>query len=431
MPLRTVPHDTGRRMKKLLLFTYYWPPAGGAGVQRWLGFAPYLPKNGWEPLVVTADPKYATYPQRDESLEARVPEEMHVVRTKSLEPLQWYGRLVGKERIPYGGFSNEKGSSAPAKFIRGNFFIPDARRGWNRYALRAAHKLIRDLSPELMVTTGPPHSTHLIGAELKRKYGLPWVADMRDPWTEVYYNLAMPRTNLAVRYDRSLERKVLTDADAVITASPGFAEQFSRNVKRKYHTVTNGFDGFIPRKAKPVGAPFYITYAGTVAESYRPQALFRALAGLDPAAYRLRIAGSIAPEVAEMIRAAGIADNLDYLGYLPHDRLRDELACANLTVLLSPDTPGGEAIIPGKLFEYLSTGRPVAALLPSGSAAASILRSTGAGQAFTHGDADGLRVYIAAVMAGTVEMPDAEKAGRYRREALARQLVGIFNGVAR
>jgi hypothetical protein len=181
----------------VLVITYYWPPAGGAGVQRWLKMCKYLPENGVMPTVITVDEKKATYPQRDETLFKEIHPEIEVIRTDSFEPLGWYARLLGKEKVPYGGFANvsNKGMlSKISRYIRGNFFIPDARLGWKKYALQAAKLAIEKNDISLVITTGPPHSAHLVGLALKQELGIKWIADFQDPWTDIYYNDLLHRT---------------------------------------------------------------------------------------------------------------------------------------------------------------------------------------------------------------------------------------------
>lgn len=381
--------------------------------------------------MVTVDPKYATYPRRDESLVSAVPDGMEVVRTKSVEPLQWYGKFAGKDRIPYGGFSNEKQVSWLSKFVRGNFFIPDARRGWNRHALKAARMLIREHSIELVLTTGPPHSTHLIGLELQARFGVKWIADMRDPWTDVYYNFDMPRSALAKRYDRMLELRVLRGADAVITASPGFARQFAERHQRPYHVVTNGYDAPLAHVKRPEDEPPYITYTGTVAASYRPEGLIRALAGMKHMPFRLRVAGSLSAEVLEQIKAAGLDDRFDFLGYLPHDEIAAELCNATVLLLMSPAVRGGRDIIPGKLFEYLAARKPILAVGERESEVGKILKETDAGRSFDHSDAEGMTAFLTECLRGEREMMPGEPAERFSRKALSKKIVEVFEHTVR
>jgi len=199
-------------MKKVLVITYYWPRSGGAGVQRWLKFTKYLPEYGWEPVILTVKEECASYAQWDETLAKEINPSLKVIRTASFEPYSLYVRISGKKEIPYGGFTNEGNPTffqKLSRFIRGNFFIPDPRRGWNRYAIKAAKKLMEEEKFVAIITTGPPHSTHLIGYQLKLITGIKWIADFRDPWTDIYYYKDLSHSMPAKWYDRKLEKKIL------------------------------------------------------------------------------------------------------------------------------------------------------------------------------------------------------------------------------
>ena len=209
-------------MKKVLIITYYWPPSGGAGVQRWLKFAKYLPEYGWQPIILTVDQEYASYPQRDESLLSEVNPACLVYTTKSFELYNLYKFISGKKEVPYGGFANETRESffqKASKFLRGNFLVPDPRRGWNKYALGKAIELIREFNIDTVVTTSPPHSTQLIGLKLKQEFNTRWIADLRDPWTDIYYYNQFKHTALARKIDQKYEREVVENADLLITVS--------------------------------------------------------------------------------------------------------------------------------------------------------------------------------------------------------------------
>jgi len=176
-------------MQKVLIVTYYWPPGSGAGVQRWLKFSKYLPQYGWEPFILTVDPQYAAYPSIDSTLEKEIPVNVKVFRTKATDWFRIYSK--NKSKIPTAGFANNYDNSFKGilfRFLRGNLFIPDPRKGWNRFALRKALEIIEKEGITCIVTTSPPHSTQLIGMKLKRRYpGIRWIADLRDPWTDIYY----------------------------------------------------------------------------------------------------------------------------------------------------------------------------------------------------------------------------------------------------
>ena len=195
-------------MKKVLIITYYWPPSGGSGVQRWLKFSKYLPEFGIEPIVLTVDPDFATYPSIDTTLELEVSDSIRVYRTKAKNPLEVYQKIRRKP-APQSGFAGEKKSGLLDKifrFIRGNVFLPDARIGWNPYAFEKAKQLIKELNINTVITTSPPHSTQLIGLRLKKEFTIQWIADLRDPWTEIYYNKELFRTNWAERQDAKMEK---------------------------------------------------------------------------------------------------------------------------------------------------------------------------------------------------------------------------------
>ena len=200
---------------RLLVITYYWPPSGGAGVQRCLKWVKYLPGLGVVPTVLTVDPDQATYPVRDESLLREVPAGVRVIRTATREPFGSYQKLTGRA-VPHGGFANEGApgfTQQALRFVRGNLFIPDPRRGWNAYALAAVEKLLREGATfDAVLTSSPPHSTQLIGLELQRRHGLCWLADLRDPWTDIYYAKDLHRTAAAAWLDARYERQVLRRA---------------------------------------------------------------------------------------------------------------------------------------------------------------------------------------------------------------------------
>ena len=235
-------------MKKVLLITYYFPPSGGAGVQRWLKTINYLPKAGVETIVLTVDPAVASYPQIDESLCNDVPSGIKIYRTHTREILSLYKKVSPKKEVPYGGFANEPNPNLIQKisrFIRGNIFLPDPRRGWNKYALAKAKEIIETEAIETIVTTSPPHSTQLIGLELKRLYPhLKWVADLRDPWTDIYYNEDLYPTRWAKKRNLRYERSVLLGADQIITVSEQCKRLFAEktDVAEKIAVVPNGYD---------------------------------------------------------------------------------------------------------------------------------------------------------------------------------------------
>ena len=419
-------------MKNLLIITYYWPPAGGAGVQRWLKFSKYLPEFGWHPIILTVDPDQASYPQRDESLLKEVGDEVEVFRTKSFEPLQLYAKAAGKERVPYGGFSNEKSNSSFSRFLRGNFFIPDARRGWNRFAIAKAKEIISSREIDCVITTGPPQSTHLIGLSLKRQLGIKWGVDLRDPWTDIYYNEKMLRTQWAENRDAKLEKQTLQEADFCITVSNGFVELFKQKVDRAYHVVTNGFDeqdlvDVVPRKSAE-SKKLIISYTGTMSDIYEPDVFFEALASYGES-FELRIAGSISEGVQKKIDDCGISESVNYLGYLSHADALKEMSNADLLLLISPMVKNSKGIIPGKLFEYLAFHKPIVAIADNeGGDIERILKETGAGEVFSRTNNGGILKWIN-TLASTSTANNSEMIQKYHRRNLTKQLVERLNKI--
>ena len=237
------------RPLRLLVITYYWPPSGGAGVQRCLKFVKHLAEFGVEATVITVDPARATYPVLDESLLAEVPPAVRVIRTDTAEPFGSYQKLTGRA-VPHGGFANEGRPSLlqqVSRFVRGNLFIPDPRRGWNRYALAAINRLLTQGETfDAVLTSSPPHSSQLIGLELKKRYGLRWLADLRDPWTDIYYTKDLHRTAPAAWLDARYENQVLTQADVVLTTSPAtrrlFLDKYPALPASKFQVLPNGYD---------------------------------------------------------------------------------------------------------------------------------------------------------------------------------------------
>ncbi len=388
-------------MLRVLVITYYWPPAGGAGVQRWLKLCKYLPENGVLPTVITVDPDKATYPQRDESMVAEVHPDIEVIRTDSFEPLAWYGRLVGKKNVPYGGFANvsNKGLlSKISRFVRGNFFIPDARKGWNKYAYLAARKVMAEEDIEVVITTGPPHSTHLVGLRLQKELGVKWVADFRDPWTDIYYNDLMAQTAVAQKKDRALEMSVLDAANLVVANCASNAELLhEKKGKARVEVVENGYDAVdFENVGRQESDTFNIVFTGTMAASYNPGVFINVLRKLEDQMdkkFYWHIAGNIDPAIKSQIELAGLTDNCRFYGYLPHNEVVQLMVNADVLLNLFPETKNDRGI-PGKLFEYLAARRPILSIGPKEGDAAKIIAECEGGQTFERNEEVEMYQYI-------------------------------------
>jgi glycosyltransferase involved in cell wall biosynthesis len=389
-------------MNRVLIITYYWPPSGGAGVQRWLKFSKYLPQFGWDPVILTIDPEYASYPAIDNSLESDIPSGIKVFRTKATDWFRVYGK--DKSRVPSSGFANNMDHSLKGKilrFIRGNFFIPDPRRGWNRYAIAKASELIEKEGIKHVITTSPPHSTQLIGLVLKKRFPMiKWIADMRDPWTDIYYyNLFYPSC-ISKRIDLNYERSVLKNADIITTVGPSLGKYFELKVPgigNKIKIIHNGYDeaDFENVKAE-VCDRFTISYTGTISESYPVEGFAKAIQAVKSKGndILLKFTGLISEKYKEHFISVIGENNLEFIPYSDHKTAIRQMLSSSIQLLVITRHPGNKSIMTGKLFEYIASGKPVLCLGPVDGDAAQILESTGYGKCFEYDDKDGISDFI-------------------------------------
>ena len=424
-------------MKKVLIITYYWPPSGGAGVQRWLKFAKYLPEYGWQPVILTVDPLYASYPQRDESLAGEIDPQCMVYTTKSFELYNVYKFLSGKKEVPYGGFANESKEGLlqkASKFIRGNFLLPDPRKGWNRYALKKASELILQFNIDTVVTTSPPHSTQLIGLKLKQKFNIKWIADLRDPWTDIYYYNQFKHTAFARTIDLQYERKVVENADLLVTVSEDvkriFAGKSSLPVAAKTVVIPNGFDedDFLLKQV-PAETKKVITYTGTISEAYPVDCFLQALNALDQglkSQILIRFVGKVPPSVVKKFRYTQL--EIELVGYVDHTKSIEYLFRSSLLLLVIPEVKNNHGILTGKFFEYLASQKPILAIGPTKGDLAKIIQETNCGQLFDYQDAEGMRRFIVASLSNPVtETSVSERASQYSRKQLTGKIAQLLN----
>ena len=401
------------RVKKVLLITYYFPPSGGAGVQRWLKTINYLPKAGVETIVLTVDPAVASYPQIDESLCNDVPGGIKIYRTGTREILSLYKKVSPKKEVPYGGFANEPNPNLIQKisrFIRGNFFLPDPRRGWNKYALAKANEIIESEAIETIVTTSPPHSTQLIGLELKRLYPhLKWVADLRDPWTDIYYNEDLYPTRWAKKRNLRYERSVLLGADQIITVSEECKRLFAEkaDVAEKIAVIPNGYDEkdfinstiinkkekitpnssllfpnghqIVPNGHQHVQTPNYLTYVGVMAPQYDLEPLKSLVQGRND--ILLRFVGVVSEDIKREIESWGV--QTEFVSYVSHGKAIEYMQASDALMLFIPNVPNNEGILTGKLIEYLAAGRKILLFGPKDGDAMRLINECEAGECYT------------------------------------------------
>jgi len=420
---------TMSKSKKILVITYYWPPCGGAGVQRWLKFTKYMPDFGWEPYVLTVDPRYASYPALDESFNKEIRDPEKVFRTRARNYFRFNRGTVSSGTGTVGPSTlNKSLSGSLARFIRGNFFIPDPRKGWNKYAVKKASELIIKEGIQYIVTTSPPHSTQLIGLKLKKLFpSVKWIADLRDPWTDIYYYDKFMGTWPAKTYDRSLEKRVLDRSDRIITVGRILAGHFAgklKNNQQKISVVSNGYDenDFKSlQKSKP--DMLTITYVGSLTEQYPSNSLIASLRQLNEKdiGYKFRFVGDCSPGIKRKIKSVVQEDSFYYLSYRSHREALTAMLTSSVLLVIIPDHEENRMIITGKLFEYLRTGIPILCIGPKNGEAAQIIKECGAGATFGKEDTEGITDYL---LSGLIDKTKYEIPEQYSRKNLTEILTG-------
>ncbi len=423
-------------MKKVLVITYYWPPSGGSGVQRWLKFVKYLREFGWEPIVYTP-----LNPERmaiDHSLVKEIPQGVEVLYTKIIEPYSLYKLFTGKkEGAIKPGFIGSSGSGgkanngnnscagsfvrAPFKerlslFIRSNIFIPDPKMLWINPSARFLKKELARRSVDAIVSTGPPHSMHLIARKVSKATGIPWVADFRDPWTKMYNFKYMGYSKVVESIHKRLERKVLRDAHAVVTVTNTIATEFEQIInqdsisdkpnitderKRRVHVITNGFDpaDFSNLQIEPEEG-FTITYTGLFVKTQNPNLLWKILGkrcSSDPIFandLKIRLIGNIDSSILFDIHESGLDKNLISMDYTPHHKVIEWQRRARVLLLAGGREPESKGVLTGKFFEYMAAVRPILGFGPKGGDMDIALEESGCGTMFDYQDSEGAKNWI-------------------------------------
>ncbi len=425
----------------MLIISYYWPPAGGGGVQRWVKFVKYLQEYGWTPVVYT--PENPEIQVEDESLLKEV-EGIEVIRTPIREPYSLYKTLTGKKDNIQTAFLKEKksGNSLMEKisiWIRGNLFIPDARKFWIKPSVKFLSDYLLKNPVDSIVSTGPPHSMHLIAKELNHKYKLPWLADFRDPWTNIDYYRELRLGRRADRIHRCMEEEVLRQASEVTVVSPGMQKEFSSIVSRTYHVIPNGYDasdmlgleGVEPEKHK-----FVIAHIGSLSPTRNPEKLWKALGELCAESdsfckeLEIQIIGKMDYRVDESLRKAGLEEQVRSKPYVPHEEVVKLQRLAHILLLVVNDTPNAKLILTGKLFEYLAARRPIICIGPEDGDAAAVITETNSGRTFGPNNHEALKDHIMGLYEGFIKGKDQSTKGDiagYERRNLTRRMAQVLN----
>ncbi len=440
------------QMKKVLVIAYYWPPAGGPGVQRVLKFVKYLPKFGWQPIVLTVE--RGEYHAIDESLLDDIPECTAIYKTYTFEPHSYFKKFIGMKQSEKlsSGLLVEKNIGWKKRFsywIRLNIFIPDAMIGWFPFAVRGGKKILRNNKIDLIFSSGPPATTHLIAKELSRWSGLKWVADFRDPWTGIFYFENYRRFFISKKFDEMLERSVLRSADAVSSVSSFcIKEDYALKIpdRNKYFYIPNGYDECDFRKYSIKDSDNYrhekftIMHLGTIYENNIPGVLFKAVYMIDKEKlinennFSITFVGHIEPALVEESKCQGIEKYIELIPYVSHKEVINYMQKASVLLLLMVNSKNNRGIVGGKIFEYLRAGKPLLVFGPQDGEIAEILANTKRGEVIDYAKLEKTYNYLKKLLDDfhkgknqvTGELKDIEM---YERKNLTKRLVKIFDSL--
>ncbi len=387
---------------KVLIITYYFPPAGGPGVQRWLKFVKYLPDFGIQPIVYI--PENPTYPIIDENLVSEISEKAIILKHKIFEPYQIASFFSSSKtkKISSGIIPNQKKQSFLEQsllWIRGNLFIPDARVFWVKPSVSFLEKYILEHNIETIITSGPPHSLHLIGLELKQKLNLNWIADFRDPWTTIGYHKALKLSTFAEKKHKKLEHKVLNSADTIIVTSKTTKQEFEVLTSKPIEVITNGFDVEKVEK-QTLDSKFSLAHIGSFLSDRNPKILWESLSELINEIpdfkenLEIKLIGKISQEVLDMIYSFKLNNFLNNLGYISHSEAIAQQRKSQVLLLIEINSLETKSIIPGKLFEYMVSERPIIGIGPKDSDFQEIITTTNSGVFFDYSEKEKLKSVI-------------------------------------
>jgi len=431
-------------MRKVLIITYYWPPSGGGGVQRWLKFSKYFSELGWEPIIYT--PENPEYPALDENLLSEIPENMKVVKTRIWEPYGLYKKFTNRKKDAKiaTGFTSEKGELSSAekasRWVRGNLFIPDARKYWIKPSARFLKNFLAENEIKTVITTGPPHSMHLIGLKLKKSSGVSWVADFRDPWTNIdYIDELRLTTNSSAKHDL-LETEVLKSADIVVTIGGQMKKEFSQKVNsHKIHVIPNGFDeaDFNGEKSD-LDQKFTLAHIGSFSPARNIKSFWQAVSecAYEDDSFKqnleIKLVGAVDASVIETAKNFSLEENLVLISYVPHNEVVKITSSAQVLCLFVNKTRNAEGIITGKIFEYLKSERPILAIGPKTGDLAKILKSVQADEILDYDELSDIKVRLKTLFQQWKDHKLQRKyssLSQYERENLAKTYVALLEEI--
>jgi hypothetical protein len=388
--------------KKVLIITYYWPPAGGPGVQRWLKFIKYLPDFNIEPTVYC--PENPNYPIIDSTLLNDIPKGITILKQPINEPYGLANLLSKKstKTISSGVIPKETKQSLLQKamlYIRGNFFIPDARKNWVEPSVSFLSDYISKHQIETVITTGPPHSLHLIGLQLKRDLNIKWITDFRDPWTTIGYHKDLKLTKSSEEKHLQLETAVLQNADQIIVTSKHTKKEFVSKTKRPVTVITNGYDSHSVAIDKKDDA-FTLSHIGSLLSERNPIILWEIISELIKEntafakKFQLNLVGVVSGIILEILNSFGLEKYVNAVGYVSHEDALNFQMKSQVLLLIEIDSEDTKAIIPGKIFEYLISETPILAIGPKDSDIETIIKTTNTGTYYTYNEKAELKAQI-------------------------------------
>ena len=376
-------------MKKVLFITYYWPPAGGIAVHRNLKFVKYLREFGYEPIVHTAEG--AEYPVLDEVNFKDVPENLEVIKTKIWEPFNLFKFITGKkkdERIHNVFLEEEKPTLAHKLgiWIRGNIFIPDARKFWIRPSVNHLKKYLNENKVDLLFTNGPPQTNHMIAYKLKRKFAIPWHADFQDPWTQVDYFPQLMLNPISLKIHQMMEQRVFKFADKVTICSDTWKKDLESIGAKNVGVIVWGYDEDDFQNVNiPLSNKFKLSHYGSLGPDRNAKILWKALSVLkkeNPSFandLEIELAGFIGHAILDEFKSLDLHENLKLLQHISRKETIEKMFSSQVLLLILNDMPNVNGRLPGKLFEYLATRRPILVIGPKESDASKIVHGVNAG----------------------------------------------------
>jgi len=423
--------------KKILIISYYWPPAGGPGVQRWLKFAKYLPEFNISPVLFV--PENANYPINDNSLKSEVSKDLEIIKLPIFELSNFFPSLKSLNSIRSGNISKNKNQSILQKvvfFIRGNFFIPDMKIFWKRNSVNFLKNYLSENNIETIITTGPPHSIHLIGLELKRKLNINWISDFRDPWVNLNYLNRFHLLPFVKEYHKNLRDKVINNSDAVIVTSKRLKDLYSK-INSSIFQVTNGYD-----YNKPViklDKKFSISHVGSLYNERNPEFLWDIIDELSENLQgfkedlQINLIGNNNKKIKQNLSKRVFNDCVVCYDYVEHKKAIEFMCSSQVLLMLEVDDDESSYAIPGKLFDYLNSNRPIISIGPEQSEVREILSNTGSGKFFNYKDYNSLKLYIEKLYENYVNnlsiSDNNYNIDNYNRKNLTSKLVEVINKI--